>query len=90
MKEFCTVAAMRLATALMGDAIFTNPFIMGYAWQKGLIPLKLESIMKAIELNAAAVEKNKAAFCRRSNSFRGIRKGHVIGSAHRAMLRSSS
>jgi indolepyruvate ferredoxin oxidoreductase len=56
------IDASGLATALMGDAIFTNPFIMGYAWQKGLIPLKSESIMQAIELNAAAVEKNKTAF----------------------------
>jgi indolepyruvate ferredoxin oxidoreductase len=56
------VDATDLATALMGDAIFTNPFLMGYAYQKGLIPLTSASIMKAIELNGAAVEKNKAAF----------------------------
>ncbi|MBL8511509.1 MAG: indolepyruvate ferredoxin oxidoreductase family protein, partial [Betaproteobacteria bacterium] len=56
------VDASELATALMGDALFTNPFIMGYAWQKGLIPLSLAAIMRAIELNAAAVEKNKQAF----------------------------
>lgn len=51
-----------LATALMGDAIFTNPFLMGYAFQKGLIPLSSTSILQAIELNGAAVEKNKTAF----------------------------
>ncbi len=56
------VDATGLTTALLGDAIYTNPFIMGYAWQKGLIPLTLASIMRAIELNGTAVEKNKQAF----------------------------
>ncbi|HEX9391290.1 MAG TPA: indolepyruvate ferredoxin oxidoreductase family protein [Usitatibacteraceae bacterium] len=56
------VNATQLTTALMGDAIFTNPFIMGYGWQQGLIPLQLESILRAIELNGTAVEKNKQAF----------------------------
>jgi indolepyruvate ferredoxin oxidoreductase len=56
------VDATGLATELMGDAIFTNPFLMGYAFQKGLIPLSSKSILQAIELNGAAVEKNKTAF----------------------------
>jgi indolepyruvate ferredoxin oxidoreductase len=56
------VDASSLTLALMGDAIFTNPFVMGYAWQKGLIPLKVASIMQAIELNGVAIEKNKQAF----------------------------
>jgi indolepyruvate ferredoxin oxidoreductase len=56
------VAASELATALMGDSIATNPFMLGYAWQKGLIPLGLESLMRAIELNEVAVESNKRAF----------------------------
>ena len=56
------VDASALTTALMGDAIFTNPFVMGYAWQKGMIPLGNASIMRAIELNGQAVEKNKQAF----------------------------
>jgi indolepyruvate ferredoxin oxidoreductase len=56
------VDASALTAALMGDAIFTNPFVMGYAWQRGLIPLSGASIMRAIELNAQAVEKNKQAF----------------------------
>ena len=56
------IDASGLATALMGDAIFTNPFIMGYALQKGLIPLAADSIMQAMELNGTAVENNKAAF----------------------------
>ncbi|QBM30503.1 indolepyruvate ferredoxin oxidoreductase family protein [Hydrogenophaga pseudoflava] len=50
------------ATRLMGDSIYTNPMILGYAWQKGWVPLGLESLMRAIELNAVQVEKNKQAF----------------------------
>jgi indolepyruvate ferredoxin oxidoreductase len=56
------VDASQLTTALLGDAIYTNPFVMGYGWQKGLIPLSLASIMRAMELNGASVEKNKQAF----------------------------
>ena len=56
------VDASQLTTALLGDAIYTNPFVMGYGWQKGLIPLSLASILRAMELNGAQVEKNKQAF----------------------------
>jgi indolepyruvate ferredoxin oxidoreductase len=62
MAEVEFVDASGLTTALMGDAIFTNPFLMGYGYQKGLIPLAATSIMRAIELNGAAVDKNKQAF----------------------------
>src|SRR5690606_11227325 len=54
--------ASSLAAALFGDAIFSNPFQMGYAWQKGYIPLSLESLTKAIEMNGIAVSLNKRAF----------------------------
>ncbi len=47
---------------LMGDTLYANPMMLGYAWQKGWIPLGRESLMRAIELNAVAVENNKAAF----------------------------
>jgi indolepyruvate ferredoxin oxidoreductase len=56
------VDATRLATALLGDAIMSNLFILGHAWQQGLVPLSLESLMRAVELNGAAVDRNKAAF----------------------------
>jgi indolepyruvate ferredoxin oxidoreductase len=62
MKDVAFVDATGLTTALMGDAIFTNPFVMGYGFQIGLIPLQAESILRAIELNGTAVEKNKQAF----------------------------
>jgi indolepyruvate ferredoxin oxidoreductase len=51
-----------VATKVMGDSIYTNPMMLGYAWQKGWIPLGLASLMRAIELNAVAVGNNKAAF----------------------------
>ncbi|MFM6986277.1 MAG: indolepyruvate ferredoxin oxidoreductase family protein, partial [Hydrogenophaga sp.] len=50
------------ATRLMGDSIYTNPMMLGYAWQRGWVPLGLEALMRAIELNAVQVEKNKQAF----------------------------
>ena len=51
-----------IATALMGDSIATNLFMLGYAFQQGLVPLSLEVIERAIELNGVAVEANKRTF----------------------------
>ncbi len=56
------VDATAIATRLLGDAIAANIFMVGYAWQKGLIPLSKEGLMGAIELNGVAVEWNKQAF----------------------------
>lgn len=57
-----SIDASRLATSLMGDAVATNVFMLGFAWQQGLVPLEESSLIRAIELNGAAVEMNKAAF----------------------------
>ena len=51
-----------IATTLLGDSIATNMFMLGYAYQKGLVPLGDASIERAIELNGAAVAMNLAAF----------------------------
>ncbi len=51
-----------LARALLGDSIFSNMMILGAAWQRGLVPLSRDSIMRAVELNGAAVEGNRHAF----------------------------
>ena len=51
-----------LATAILGDSIATNLFMLGYAWQKGLLPLSFEAIERAIELNGVAVETSKRTF----------------------------
>jgi len=56
------VPAAELATALMGDSIATNMFMLGYAWQKGRVPLGRESIERAIELNGVAVAFNQQSF----------------------------
>jgi len=50
------------ATRLMGDSLYVNPMLLGYAWQRGWIPLGHAALMRAIELNAVAVEANKTAF----------------------------
>jgi indolepyruvate ferredoxin oxidoreductase len=50
------------ATRLLGDSIYTNPMMLGFAWQKGWVPLAYASLMRAIELNGVTVDKNKAAF----------------------------
>jgi indolepyruvate ferredoxin oxidoreductase len=50
------------STKLLGDSIYTNSMMLGFAWQKGWIPLAHESLMRAIELNGVTVDKNKAAF----------------------------
>ncbi|MGO1120134.1 indolepyruvate ferredoxin oxidoreductase family protein [Rhodovibrionaceae bacterium A322] len=56
------VAATEIATHLLGDSIASNLFMLGYAWQKGLVPMSGEALNKAIELNGVAVDFNKQAF----------------------------
>lgn len=54
--------AGEIASALLGDSIATNLFMVGVAYQRGLIPLTQESIFKALELNGVAVKFNQQAF----------------------------
>jgi indolepyruvate ferredoxin oxidoreductase len=54
--------ATKLATGLMGDSIATNLFMVGYAYQRGLIPVSEAAIVRAIELNGQAIESNKQSF----------------------------
>jgi len=54
--------ADRMAKELMGDTIYVNPMILGYAWQKGWVPLSRESLLRAMELNEVAVANNQLAF----------------------------
>ena len=51
-----------LAVQLVGDSLYTNPLMLGYAWQKGKVPLSHAAMMRAIELNNVQVENNKLAF----------------------------
>ena len=59
-SEFLDATA--LAKALMGDSIGANLLMLGYAWQKGAIPLSLQALTRAIELNGTAVKSNLQAF----------------------------
>ena len=61
-KNFDFLDAGNLATKLLGDAIATNLFLLGYAWQRGWVPVSEASLDRAIELNGAAVEMNRQAF----------------------------
>jgi indolepyruvate ferredoxin oxidoreductase len=54
--------AEQAAVQLLGDSIYTNPLLLGYAWQQGRIPLTHASLMRAMELNGVQVDNNKAAF----------------------------
>jgi indolepyruvate ferredoxin oxidoreductase len=56
------VDATRLATGLLGDSIASNLFMLGFAYQRGLVPLSAAAIERAIELNAVAIDFNKNAF----------------------------
>ncbi|HZE91523.1 MAG TPA: DUF6537 domain-containing protein, partial [Rhizobacter sp.] len=54
--------ADQVAVQLLGDSIYTNPLLLGYAWQKGQLPLSRAALLRAMELNGVQVENNKAAF----------------------------
>jgi len=60
--DVALIDAQLLATRLLGDSIYANPLLLGAAWQQGWLPLRHESLVRAIELNGAAVEANKRAF----------------------------
>jgi len=57
-----TVNANQVAETLLGDTVFANVIMLGYAWQLGMVPVSLESMNRAIELNAVAINENKKAF----------------------------
>ncbi len=57
-----TLDANKFAELLLGDTIFANVLLLGCAWQKGLVPVSLGALTRAIELNGVAVEKNLLAF----------------------------
>ena len=54
--------AEQVAVQLIGDSIYTNPLLLGYAWQKGRVPISLAALMRSMELNGVQVDNNKAAF----------------------------
>lgn len=50
------------AQKLLGDAVFANVVLLGYAWQLGLVPVSFDALDRAIELNAVAIDQNRRAF----------------------------
>ncbi|MEQ8801614.1 MAG: 2-oxoacid:acceptor oxidoreductase family protein, partial [Haliea sp.] len=56
------IDSTRIATQLLGDSIGSNLFLLGYAWQQGLVPVSAAALAEAIELNGVAVRFNKEAF----------------------------
>ncbi|HEY7776389.1 MAG TPA: DUF6537 domain-containing protein, partial [Kineobactrum sp.] len=56
------IDSTRIATQLLGDSIASNLFLLGYAWQQGLVPVSAVALEQAIELNGVATGFNKQAF----------------------------
>ncbi len=56
------IDSTRIATQLLGDSIGSNLFLLGYAWQQGLVPVSAAALDEAIELNGVAVDFNRQAF----------------------------
>ena len=61
-KEVAEFDAHGAATRLLGDAIYANMLLLGFAWQRGLVPVTADAMLRAIELNGASVASNKKAF----------------------------
>ena len=57
-----TLAAQALAEAFLGDAIVSNILMRGYGWLRGLVPVGLAALQRAIALNGVAVASNLLAF----------------------------
>jgi indolepyruvate ferredoxin oxidoreductase len=60
--NLATLDANRLADGLMGDTIYANVLMVGAAWQAGLVPVSLDALLRAIELNGIKIDENKRAF----------------------------
>lgn len=61
-EALSAIPAARLATTLLGDAIGGNMMMLGYAWQRGWVPVSEEAILRAIEANGVAISLNRDAF----------------------------
>ena len=57
-----TCDGQRLAERMLGDSIGANLVMMGFAFQHGLVPVSVEALERAIELNGVAIQMNKSAF----------------------------
>ncbi|WP_447917616.1 indolepyruvate ferredoxin oxidoreductase family protein [Achromobacter aegrifaciens] len=83
-EHLASVDAAALAVGLLGDAIYSNPLMMGYAYQKGWIPLSQDALRRAIELNGQQVPNNLAAFAwgrRAAHDLAGVNRSIANGGA---------
>ncbi|HEX2139294.1 MAG TPA: DUF6537 domain-containing protein, partial [Woeseiaceae bacterium] len=60
--ELSSVAATKLAERLLGNTIYSNVLMLGFAWQHGLVPVSMDAILRAIELNGVEIDNNRHAF----------------------------
>jgi len=51
-----------ITNKILGDSILSNMFIVGNAYQSGLIPIKANAIEQAIQLNGVSIDENIHAF----------------------------
>jgi indolepyruvate ferredoxin oxidoreductase len=61
-KSFDACPAQHLAESQFGDAIFANMIMVGFAWQRGVIPLSSRALYRAIKLNGVEADANLQAF----------------------------
>uniref|UniRef100_UPI002FDAEA89 indolepyruvate ferredoxin oxidoreductase family protein n=1 Tax=Phenylobacterium sp. TaxID=1871053 RepID=UPI002FDAEA89 len=61
-KSYDQAPAQEMAEAELGDAIFANMIMLGFAWQKGVVPVSSRALYRAIRLNGVAAEANLQAF----------------------------
>jgi indolepyruvate ferredoxin oxidoreductase len=61
-KHLDTIHAEALAEEYLYDAMFSNMILLGFAWQKGLVPVTLRGLYRAIKLNGVAIDENVLAF----------------------------
>jgi indolepyruvate ferredoxin oxidoreductase len=61
-KSYDSAPAHALAERELGDAIYANMIMLGFAWQKGVIPISSRALYRAIRLNGVEAEANLQAF----------------------------
>jgi indolepyruvate ferredoxin oxidoreductase len=61
-KSYDEAPAHHLAETQMGDAIYANMIMLGFAWQKGHVPVSSRALYRAIRLNGVAADQNLQAF----------------------------
>ena len=61
-RKTLPVDAARLCASLLGSTATLNVFLLGFAWQQGLVPVSVAALERAIELNGTAVTDNLKSF----------------------------